>query len=150
VIPVKDFITAAGVAIGADTSWLAQPTTFVAVALIKLPFTPSPARVLGDLTLADFTGSTPLHAASAATQVTSDPFSGSVVLQVREPAGGWHWVTGDAVNLPQTIYGYALLSSDLATLIATAALNTPIPLTGAGQGIDIGQVRVVLAQGGFS
>lgn len=132
-------------ALGADTTSLAAPTTFVALHLAQEPFVPSPQLVVGDLTEATFTGSGALHAASAATQVFTDPTAGNVILQINEPAGGWHWVTGDAVALPQTIYGFYLTNAAGSTLWASELLDEPVELSGAGQAIDIPQARLNLA-----
>lgn len=138
---VQAWLDTIGTLMGADTAWLADATPFVEVHLAQNAFTPGPTLALGDLTEATFTGATALHAASAATQVFKDPANGNQIMQVREPAGGWHWVTTDAVNLPQTIYGYYLTTGDGDPLIAAALFDTPIVLSATGQAIDIGQVR---------
>ncbi len=129
---------------GADVTWLAEPTTFVAVHLAKNNFTPSPTLAITDLEEADFNSYAALHAASAATQVFNDPGSGNQIVQVREPAGGWHWQTGSSASLPQTIYGFYLTSSDGDTLIGSERFPTPFVLTDTGDGVDIAEVRFAI------
>lgn len=152
-VPTGAVASAWAALIGADTGTLAEATTFVAVHLAKAPFTPAPQLAIGGLTEATFTGATAIHAASAATQVSVDPATGDIIIQVREPAGGWHWATGDAVGLPQTIYGFYLTNAAGTTLLASDLMRsedgtpTPIVLSAAGQGIDIDQVRFRLPSG---
>lgn len=134
-------IDAMAALLGADTGTLAAGTPFVEVALVKAPFTPGPDLVLADLTLADFDGYAALHAASAATQVFKDPATGENIIQVREPAGGWHWATTGVTNLPQTIHGFALLDPTGATVYGAELLDAPVVLTASGQGVDIPEAR---------
>lgn len=143
--PVQDFLNTIGTLLGADVAWLAAPTTFVALHLAKAPFTPGPGLDIGDLVEADFDGYAALHAASAATQVFFDPATGNQIVQVREPAGGWHWASSGVTNLPMTIYGAYLTSSDGTDLIATDLFAEPIVMTGTGQGVDWDQVRMTIA-----
>lgn len=144
-VPAQAFIDAIATAIGADTDWLAAPTTFVALHLAKAAFTPSPALDIGTLEEANFVGYAAIHAASAATQVFKEPDSEQLVIQVREPAGGWHFETTSGVGLPQTVYGYYLTSSDGTDLIGSALLpDGPFTFTDNGQGLDIAQVRFLL------
>jgi hypothetical protein len=139
-IPTSAILAEMGTLLGADTTTMAQVAPFVGVALVMSPFVPSPQRVLADLTLATFNGSTPLQAASAATQVFNDGATGDRIMQVRAPAGGWHWVTGSALNLPQTIFGFALLDNAAAVLFGCQLFDVPFVLTAAGQAVDIGDV----------
>lgn len=123
--------------------WLAEPTPFVQVRLIRTEFTPSPDLLLADLDFCDFTGSAAKHAGSASTQTTIDPATGDQIVQVVEPLGGWHWACSGAgpLGLPQTVYGYALLSADGTELIATERLAEAVTIAASDQSVDIGQVR---------
>lgn len=133
--------------LGADTVTLAAPTTFVEVHLAKNAFTPTPDLVIGDITEADFDGYAPLSAASAATQVFVDPSTGDIILQVREPAGGWNFQTTGITNLPQDIYGYVLTDAAGAVVHGSEVLDAPVHLDGAGQGFDLPNVRFRLNAG---
>lgn len=138
---VQAVLDTIGQLMGADTTYLAEATPFVAVALVKMPFSPGPYLTFDDLTFADFDGSDPLHAVSAATQVFTDPANGEQIMQVQEHAGGWHWVVTGDTNLNQVIYGYALLNADGDALIAADLFDLPITLNAIGQGVDVPQVR---------
>jgi hypothetical protein len=68
-----------------------------------------------------------------------------MVITIVEPLGGWRFVTSDAVNLPQTIYGYALYdSTGTPELIASQLLPEPIDLVAAGQEINLGTVKLTM------
>jgi len=104
--------------------------------LVKSAFTPSPATVPADYTVADFTGSAALVTATVA--VYTDPTTGLQEIRPAPPVGGLKWSPTDATNLPQTIYGFVFTDTTAATVIGSALLPTPIVLTAAGQLIDIG------------
>lgn len=146
-MPSKALEAAIAAAIAADTATLAEATPFVSVLLIKAAFTPSPELVIGDLSEANFDGYATLHAASAATQVFTDPETGERIIQVREPAGGWHWETTGTTGLPQSIHGFALAKADKSVLYGTEAFDEPIVLNGTDQGVDVDQVRFRLPSG---
>jgi hypothetical protein len=115
--------------------------------LLMADFAPSPATVVGDLTIATFDGHAPLSAAAGAPFVAKDPLTNEWIITPREAAGGWRWETTGVTNLPQTIYGAALLSDDQATLFGLEHFDTPITLTAADQEVNLGteQFRMVQA-----
>lgn len=141
-IPTQAFLDRIGVAIGADTACFADPTTFLKVTLVKTAFTPGTELVLGDVTVADFDGSTALHAADATPAVFRDPQNGDQIVQASDPAGGWHWQTTGSTNLPQTIYGYIVTDHTGANLQGSVLFDTPLVLNGVGQGVDVPAVQV--------
>jgi hypothetical protein len=144
-VPTQALIDAVAAAIAADEDALAA-AAFLHVYLVSNNFVPGNGLVVDNLVKATFTGSTAKVTTSATMQTFRDAQTGEWIIQIPEPAGGWHWQTGDAVNLPQTIYGYALTNVGETTLWGTALLPSPILLNGAGQGIDIAQVRFRLSQ----
>ena len=128
-----------GELLAADTTTLA-PATANKIALIAAPFTPEENMVVGDITLATFTGSTAKAGASGAQGVGTNPLTGEQVITNLAPAGGWRWVCTGAPTPPETIYGYALLDTTLATLIALAILPDPITIQAVGDEVDLGAV----------
>jgi len=138
--PIKAIRESLGALLAADTAWLATVTANK-ISLVMAAFTPSEDLVFADLTLATFDGSTALSAGTGEQQVGNDPLTNEQLVTIKEPAGGWRWETSGVTNLPQTIYGFALSDNTLATLLATALLDTPITLTEAGQEINLGTVR---------
>jgi len=136
--------------LAADPDTLAPAADGNLIALIQNDFTSTPNTILADLTLADFTGATPLEAGTGTQQTFIDPTTSTRILQVLEPAGGWHWQATNTTNLPQTIYGYALTSNDGLTLFATERFTTPVTLTGVGDAIDIDQARFAMSQSALS
>lgn len=129
--------------LAADTATLAAASANK-MALIMTNFTPSEQSVVTDFTLADFTGHNPISVTAGAQPEGLDPTTNDSVIDLSPPAGGFRWVTADAVNLPQTIYGYALLDNTLATVLACELLPTPVVLTAAAQVIDLGDTRLTL------
>jgi hypothetical protein len=144
-LPVRSVRLQLGILLAADTTTLA-PATANKIALVKAPFVPAEDLALGDLTLADFDGSTPIAGSTGAQPVAIDPATGDQIITIKDPLGAYRWVTSGITNLPQTIYGYALVDNAAAVLLATALLPVPVTLTAAGQQIDLGAVTMVLVQ----
>jgi len=113
--------------------------------LAKNAFTPSPALVMGDIVEADFTG----YAAKGVSTPTwgSDPATGNRVIALPGPVGGFHWETNDAVNLPQSIFGWALFNADTGDIYDSDLLDTPVVLTAANQIVDLGSLGITLPSG---
>lgn len=126
---------------------LAQAAENNIIALVVAPFALDEALVVGDLTYADFDGSTPLEVGLTTQQVGIDPATGEQILTLIEPVGGWRWEVTGVTNLPQTVYGFALLTDTSAALLAVQLLDEPVNLTIVGHEINIGQVTFrVLSQ----
>lgn len=115
------------------------------VTLIKANFTPGAGTDIASLTPADFTGSAAKTAPSGAQQAFVDAGTGRRIVQLIEPVGGWHWVATDAVNLPQTIYGFVVTNDDDSETYGSELLPTPIEILEAGQAVDLDQVRFTLS-----
>lgn len=143
-VPTSLFANTINALLAANTAQLAAAAV-KNVTLLKANFTPGPGTDYSTLTPADFTGSTAKTSPSGAQQAFVDGATGRQVVQLIEPVGGWHWVTTDAVNLPQTIYGFVLTNDDNSETYGSELLPTPIVLTAAGQAVDLDQVRFVVA-----
>jgi hypothetical protein len=142
--PVQSLVTAMATAL-ANTPPLDQVAADNRVGLVMAPFTPSPSTAYADLVLATFTGATPKVVALGAQGSAQDPVSNQMVITIVEPLGGWRFVTSDAVNLPQTIYGYALFDSTGGPdLLASQLLPEPITLVAAGQEINLDTVKLTM------
>lgn len=144
-LPVKSVRLAIGTSLAAATP-LNQPTNENIVRLIKAPFTPNEDLVVGDLEFADFDGSTALEMPVGAAQVGIDPVSGEQRITITEPEGGWRFITTGVTNLPQTIYGAALLTAASAALIGVMELPEPIGLTQSGEEINLGSLMMNIVQ----
>ena len=139
--PMRNVRLALGTALAAATP-LNQPTDENIVRLISAPFTENEDLVVGDLTFADFDGSTAIDQPVGPAQVGIDPQSGEQRITVTEPEGGWRFVTTGVTNLPQTIYGYALLTAASAALVGVHAFAEPIDLTAVTQEINLDKVTL--------
>lgn len=136
--PIQLFINRIAALINADTSWLASPDN-MKMALVAAPFVPAPTLVAGDLTLATFDGSGPPNVPAGAQNLILDSVTGSWGVSLKEPTGGFIWICSTAPLVPETIYGYALLDSDLE-LIASALLDEPVVISAVGNYVQISSV----------
>jgi len=123
-----------------DPDTLAPPADANVIALVMAEFTPSEGTVLGDLTLADFVTSTPLAVVVGTQPEGLDPNNADALITLSPPAGGFRWETTALTNLPQTIYGFALLNDALDTLLACEVLEEPVTLTAVNQVVELGAI----------
>lgn len=130
--------------LAADTTTLAPAALNVHVHLAIAPFSPAATLTVASFTEATFTGYTALNAGTGGQQVFVDPATGNRVIQLLEPAGGWHWATTGAGGLPMTVYGFYVTDNANAVLYGSALLATPVVLAASGQGVDVPQVRFAL------
>lgn len=140
--PMLELRLALGDALSADTTTLAPAVNANKIALVMADFVPSEGLVAGDLSLATFDGGDPIAGATGAQLVGVDPVTGQQVIDIKEPLGGWRWEVTGATDLPQTIYGFALLDSTLATLFAVEHFDEPITLNAEGQFIEVPYARL--------
>jgi len=118
------------------------------IILIKEPFTPDPDLTVGDLTFADFDGSLAKSLEAAGQPNFSlDPTTGFYLGTLQTGAGGFYWEVTGVTNLPQTIYGFALVSDDATQLLASALVDTPVPLSAVDQSVSLGALRFTIRPG---
>ncbi len=129
---------AAATLLAADASTLAPATDANKIVLVKAPFTPGEGVALGDLTLADFDGSTPILVGVGTQPTGWDPNNDDRIIDLKPPTTGFRWETTGTTNLPQTIYGFALVDNGEATVLASQLFDTPIALTAVDQRVDAG------------
>jgi len=142
-LPIKAIRLSLGELLAADTAYLANAAA-LKIALIMAEFTPTEDLAFADITLADFTGSTPLAFGTGTQQAGNDPDTGDQRVTMKDPAGGLRWETTALTNLPQTIYGFALLDNAGTVLLATELLPVPLALTEVGQEVTIGSARMTI------
>src|SRR5262245_32614929 len=124
-----------------DATTIAHATLAVKVHLAKAAFVPGPGLTVGSFTEANFTGATAKLGATGAQQEFNDPATGNRIVQLVEPAGGWHWQATDNLQLPQTIYGFYVTDNGSTVVYGSQLLPQPITITAAPDGVDIAQVR---------
>jgi hypothetical protein len=103
--------------------------------------TPSENLVAADVTPATFIGSTPIEVELGAQGEGTDPNNDDGIISILPPVGGFRWETTATTNLPQTIYGFALMNEAQTTLFGAEALETPIVLTGTNQVVQLPEVQ---------
>lgn len=136
--------------LAADTATLAPATLANKIALVMANFVPSESLKLSDLTLATFTGSTPILGTAATQPEGLDPATGDSIIDLPAASGMYRWETTATTLLPQTIYGYALIDNGATKLLASALLDAPVTLTDINQRIDIGDPNLRQLAGSIS
>jgi len=127
--------------LAADTATLAPSSSPPVVALVMAQFNPSEYLTAGDLTLATFDGSAPIPCQTGPQNEALDPATNDAIIDMVPPVGGWRWETTGTANLPQTIYGFALLKGDLSTVYGAALLPAPVTLSGVNQRLELDAVN---------
>jgi hypothetical protein len=128
--------------LAADAATLAPPALANHMWLVMSNFVPAETTVLTDFTLATFDGSTPIDVTVGTQPEGLDPATKDAIIDISPPAGGFRWETTGVTNLPQTIYGYALLDNADAVLLGCGLLDSPITLNAVNERIDIGDVNL--------
>lgn len=141
-LPMKAVRLLLGSLLAADTSSLAPAISANKMMLFVNNIAITEDLAVGDLVPANFTGYAPILGSTGAQEVGLLPQTLAQAITLDTPVGGWRWVTADLVNLPQTIYGYALTNNAGSTLLAVGLLDTPIQLNSAGVIVDLGTVNL--------
>lgn len=141
-LPMKAVRLLIGEAFAASATVWTVDADPLEVALIVSPFTPGENMVIGDVTLASFTGSTAKPCQAPPQQAGIDPATQEQVVTVIAPAGGWRWECTATPGVPETIYGFCLISSDGLLLQAVQLLPSPVAITEAGDFIDLGAIEM--------
>jgi hypothetical protein len=142
-LPVIALRLSLGSLLAADVTYLAQAAANK-IALVMANFVPGEQLIFADLTLATFDGSVPIAGVGGAQLTGEDPATGDQIVTIKEPAGSWRWVTTGVTNLPQTIYGYALINNAGNVLYATQLLPAPLTLNAVGQEINLGTAKMTM------
>jgi len=130
-----------------DTTTIAAVGSAPNVHLIKEAFVPSRTTDFLSMEEAGFTGGGAKAATAGNQQSFTDPVTGNTVVQLLEPAGGWHWQATAAPPEPETIYGYVVTDNDNEVTYGSGLLDTPVVITDIGDAVDIPQVRFNIPQG---
>jgi len=145
-LPMKALRLKFGELLAADATTLAQVADANVIALVISDFNLNEDLVVGDLTLADFTGSTPLVGGLGTQPVGIDPLTGEQIITLEDPAGGWRWECTAAPDEPQTVFGYVLLNDAMDAVFGATKLENAITVSESGHEVTIGsvQIRMVL------
>jgi hypothetical protein len=124
-----------------DAQSFAPPALANKMLLIKAPFTPNENMLPANITPADFTGADPIDVPVGAQSIGIDPNSQQWVIDIKMPVGGWRWQVTALDNLPQTIYGFAMLDNGMTNIVCIETLPVPITLTAAFDYVNIGEAK---------
>jgi hypothetical protein len=143
-IPTNTILDAIVNLLAADATTLANLTA-LKVHLAIAAFTPGPGLTPSDFTEATFTGGSALAAGTGTQEVFVDPSSGLRTIQIKEPAGGWHWLCTAGTGLPQTVFGFFVTDNGDTTVYGSQRLSAPLTITASGQAIDLPWIRFTFA-----
>jgi hypothetical protein len=144
-LPMQAVRLRLGTLLADDTTTLA-PVAANNVHIIIAPFTEIETLTVADLTLATANGLAHIACATGNQEVAIDPVSLAQIITIVPGAGtGFRWVSsGITTNI--IVYGYALIDSTGATLLAVQSFPTPIIITATGQQIDADPIQMTLVQ----
>lgn len=134
--------------LGADTVTL-NAASKPEMILVQAPFTPGIDLVAGDLTECTFDGYAPIGADTVSINPFIDPATGNWILRCPAPAGGFNWETTGITNLPQFVYGKALVNAAGTVLYGAELFPEVVELTAAGQGVQGGDAKFTLPSNGI-
>jgi len=131
--------------LAADPATLAPVALACHVHLMKAPFTPGPTTAFSALNEATFAGSTAKDAGVGPQQEFRDPITGLRIVQLLEPAGGWHWQCTADPTPAEVIYGFIVTDNTDAVTYGSALLSAPVTIAAAGQAVDLPWIRFTFA-----
>ncbi len=143
-LPVKTIRLQMGELLAADSTYLAPAVNGNKVSLIAAPFTPDENLVLGNLTLATFTGSAAKVAGTGTQGTGVDPATGEQIITILDPAGGWRWECTAAPGAPETIYGIALTDNGVTVLYGVEPFDVPVTIAAVGDQVQVGNVKLTV------
>jgi hypothetical protein len=137
-IPTRALREKAMQLLAADAATLAPAVLENVIILVMNDIAPSEETVVGDLDEATFDGYAALDCALGTQPEGLDPANNDSLVDILPAAGMFRWETSGVTNLPQTIYGFALLDSTKATLLACERFEDPVTLTAVNQRVEVG------------
>lgn len=114
----------------------------VKVKLIKEPFVPGFDTDYSALANPVTAGLTTKTAGAGPQDAYVDPATGTLKMQVKEPAGGWLWIASADPVTPETIYGYCVGNNGLDTYFGGALLDTPVTIDASAQAVHIPEIAL--------
>lgn len=146
---VKATLDAIMAAIAATTILGSAAAAAKKVLLFQNNLDPDTTTLLADLTEADFDGYGQIDLKESVAYDTVDALSGKrqVLVLEEDPL---HWIVTGTANLPQTIYGYAVLNSAGTAIVGIERFAAPVTVTGVDQSIDVPLIRTQLEPASFN
>jgi len=145
-IPTKALERSISTRLASDTTKLAAATA-LHVHLIMAAFLSDEETDFTTLTEAVFDGYTDLDADTGTQQSFIDQVNNVQVVQLLEPAGGWHWQVTGLTGLPVDIFGYVVTDTADTVTWGSELFDTPVTLADVGDSIDIPFIRLSIPLG---
>lgn len=136
--------------LAADAATLAPAVDKNVIRLIKAPFTPGEGLDISSLVFADFDGGDPIEGVAGTQPESLDPNTRDAIIDIEPPAGGYRWETSGVTNLPQVIYGFALLNNDSTVLFAAELLQSAVTLNDVNQSVFLPRTALRLLAGSLT
>lgn len=149
-VPTKVLREQAMKLLAADATTLAPAADPNHMVLIQNNFTPTEDTVVGDLEPADFDGATPKEVVVGTQPEALDPATKDAIIDILAPAGGFRWETTGTTNLPQTIYGVALMNEAETVLLASEKFDNPVVLNSVNERVEFDNAHLRQLMGSIS
>jgi hypothetical protein len=134
--------------LAADASTLAPAALALAVSLVTAPFTPGRNTRYADLTKAAGAGLEPKAPAVGAQTMGFDPSKNAWKVILKEPAGGWNWVSTGVETPAETVEGYVVSNNDNSQTYGSDVLpNGPVTVAAVGVVVSVGEIVVWIPAG---
>jgi len=129
--------------LAADATTLAPASLANKVQLITAPFAASENLAIANLTLASGNGLGAISCATGTQNTGADPITSAQIITLIPASGStFRWLSSGTISPAITLYGIALTDNGSATLLGVQAFSTPIPITAAGQVVDVDPVTI--------
>jgi hypothetical protein len=136
--------------LAADPSTIAPAALAVRIHLAKGAFVPAPGLAVAAFTEADFQGYAALLAGLGTQQFFQLATDGTRIIQLLEPAGGWHWEVTGVLNLPQTIFGFYVTDNANVVLYGSELLAAPVVVQAINNNVDLSWIRFRVPAGAIN
>lgn len=132
--------------LAADSATLAPAANANKMMLFTNSVTETENLSATDLVEANFDGYAAIDGTVGTQETGIDPATGDQIITMTPPLAGWRWKTTGVTNMPQNVFGFALVDHTKATLLAVEMFTTPITLNDVGQQIDLGAATMRIVQ----
>lgn len=139
-IPVRTLTNTLSKLLAADAATLAEAGG-TAVFLVGANFTPSIDLVAADIVRVTNLALLPKVPTPGTQNDSVDPVTGELIVEMKEPAGGFSWNTGVGFVGPVTAWGVALYNGGVTVLLGTQKFDQPILLNGDNQSVNVGSIQ---------
>lgn len=137
--------------LAADTTTIAPAANACHVHLVTAEFVPGRGTRFGDLTIAAGAGLEEKSAGVGAQTMGYDPVRQAWKVVIKEPVGGWNWISTAVESPAETVYGYVVTdNADAATFGSELLPDGPVLVDDTGIIVSVGEIVIWVPIGVFT